>query len=116
MSITLDDSAAADVHTAISGSGTVFGTYQPDARTADPLLVTDLSTRSAFLSSFTGLDPNGTWSLFVADQSPGAISTLQFWSLNISAIPEPSHAVPLGIILGASSSAAGGTLNCSVGL
>ena len=100
MSITLDDSAAADVHTAMNGSGTFFGTYQPDARTEDPLLVTDLSTRSAFLSSFTGLDPNGTWSLFVADQSPGAISTLQFWSLNISAIPEPSHAVPLGIILG----------------
>jgi subtilisin-like proprotein convertase family protein len=97
MTINLSDLAPTDIHTAIPNSGLATGTYQPDARTADPLLVTDASPRSAFLSSFTGLDPNGTWTLFVADQSPGAESLLQSWTLNITAVPEPSAAV-LGIL------------------
>jgi subtilisin-like proprotein convertase family protein len=97
MNIILDDEAAGDVHVSFADTGYVTGTYQPDARTADPLVVLDSSPRAAFLSSFTGLDPNGTWTLFVADQSAGETSTLQSWSLTITAIPEPSVAV-LGLL------------------
>ena len=93
MTILLDDTALSDIHTALPTVGLATGTFQPDARTEDPLLVTDTSPRSAFLSSFTGLDPNGTWTLFVADQSPGATSTLQSWTLTITAVPEPSAAL-----------------------
>jgi subtilisin-like proprotein convertase family protein len=95
MTILLDDTALSDIHTAMPTVGLANGTYQPDARTADPLLVTDLSPRSAFLSNFIGLDPNGTWTLFVADQSPGAESVLQSWTLNITAVPEPTAALLL---------------------
>jgi subtilisin-like proprotein convertase family protein len=100
MTILLDDLAPTDIHTAIANSGLATGTYQPDARTADPLVVTDLSPRSAFLSSFIGLNPNGAWTLFVVDQGPGAVSTLQSWTLNITAVPEPS-AVVFGLVSGA---------------
>jgi subtilisin-like proprotein convertase family protein len=93
MFITLVDDATQDVHTDLAAVGMATGTFQPDARTEDPLLVTDTSFRSAFLSSFTGLDPNGTWALFFADQSPGAVSTLDSWTLAITAIPEPSQAL-----------------------
>ena len=47
------------------------------------------------LSNFTGLNPNGTWTLFVADQSAGAQSTLQSWSMTITGVPEPSCALLL---------------------
>jgi uncharacterized protein (TIGR03382 family) len=97
MNITLDDDATGDAHVSFANTGYITGTYQPDARTADPLGVLDSSPRAAFLSSFNGLDPNGTWTLFVADQSAGATSTLQSWSLAITAIPEPGTAV-LGLL------------------
>ena len=41
------------------------------------------------LSSFNGVDPNGTWTLFFADQAGGNTSTLNGWSLDITAVPEP---------------------------
>ena len=87
--VVLSDSAAFDVHTSIPGSGTVTGTYQPDARNTDPATATDGDVRTAFLDSFTGLDPNGQWTLFIADVSPGATGMLQSWSLEIQGIPEP---------------------------
>lgn len=94
MDITFDDLAAADIHTAIPmGGGTVGGIYQPDGRASDPLSVLNTDPRTAMLASFNGLDPNGTWTLFVADQSPGETSTLQSWSLTITTVPEPSAAL-----------------------
>jgi subtilisin-like proprotein convertase family protein len=47
------------------------------------------------LSSFNGTDPNGTWTLFFADLSGGNTSTLNGWSLDITAVPEPVN-VALG--------------------
>ena len=47
------------------------------------------SARTVFLSSFNGLDPNGTWTLFIADASGGGQSTLQKWSVSIEGVPEP---------------------------
>lgn len=41
------------------------------------------------LSSFNGTDPNGTWTLFFADLSGGNTSTLNGWSLDVTAVPEP---------------------------
>ena len=94
MSVVFDDAAAVDIHTGIPLSGgSVSGSWQPDARTADPLLVLDSSPRSAYLSGFNGLNPNGSWTLFVADQSSGFTSTLQSWSLTITAVPEPTSAL-----------------------
>ncbi len=91
MTIQLADSAASDVHIGLASSGTnAMGLFQPDGRETDPSLVLDTDARTAMLASFAGLDPNGTWSLFVADQGPGAESTLESWSLTVTAIPEPA--------------------------
>jgi subtilisin-like proprotein convertase family protein len=102
MAITFDDRAASDVHTAIPTSGgAVTGIYQPDGRITDPYFALDTDPRPAMLSNFIGLDPNGTWTLFVADQSAGQTSTLQSWSMTITGVPEPSAALlgGLGVLL-----------------
>lgn len=94
MTVVLDDLAAADIHTAIPmGGGPVAGTYQPDGRTTDPLAVSAGDPRPATFASFTGLDANGTWTLFVADQSAGNTATLDSWTLAITGVPEPSAAL-----------------------
>ena len=93
MNITLDDEALNEAHVSFANVGVVTSNYQPDARETDPLFTLDTDPRTALLDSFDGLDPNGTWTLFVADQSAGETSTLQSWSLTITAIPEPSAAL-----------------------
>jgi len=40
-------------------------------------------------SSFDGLNPNNTWTLFLVDSNNGPESTLLSWSLAITAVPEP---------------------------
>lgn len=90
LSATFDDSAPADIHTGIPDSGSVTGTYQPDGRSIDPDNALDTTPRTAFLSSFNNLDPNGEWSLYVADVATGDTMTLASWSLNITPVPEPS--------------------------
>ena len=93
MDITFDDGAFSDIHTAIPMSGgSVNGIYQPDGRSTDPLVVLNTDARPAMLSNFIGIDPNGLWTLFVADQSAGETSTLQSWSMSITAVPEPGVA------------------------
>jgi subtilisin-like proprotein convertase family protein len=83
-----DTAPNGDIHTyqnvANPNGGALTGTWQPDGRTADPGVVTDTSARTAFLSSFDGLDPNGAWTLFVSDNSPVGIGNLEGWSLTIS--------------------------------
>lgn len=44
---------------------------------------------SGFQSAFNTQDPNQTWTLFFADTVNGDQSTLNGWSLNITAVPEP---------------------------
>lgn len=99
MNITFDDAAGTDLHTAIPLSGgPVEGAFQPSGRNIDPLLVLDSDPRTALLDSFLGLDPSGTWNLFVADQSAGDTSTLESWTLTITGVPEPSaYAALLGL-------------------
>lgn len=84
MNITFLDSATTDIHTGIPGSGIVTGTWQPDARTADPSVVTDLSSRTAFLSSFNESSVQGNWTLFIADNAASDTSILNGWGLTIT--------------------------------
>lgn len=83
--VTFDDAAATDIHLASAGIGNpLAGTYQPDGRNVSPSSALDTSARSAFLGSFTGLDANGGWTLFVADVSPVGLGTLADWSLTVN--------------------------------
>lgn len=104
--VTLSDSASADIHVYGSGSyltnewGQVLGTWQPDARNVSPYTVVTSDPRSAYLNSFVGLDPNGEWTLFIADCSSGETAMLRTWSLNILTVPEPGSIalVALGML------------------
>jgi hypothetical protein len=52
----------------------------------------------ADLSLFNGTDPNGTWQLFVIDDSsPDSGTIASGWSLDIVTVPEPSAASLLGL-------------------
>ncbi len=78
-----------------------MGTWQPDGREVDPGLVVDTDPRSAFLSTFTGLNANGTWTLFLADLESGGTSALDSWGLEITGVPEPQQyglTIGLGLI------------------
>ena len=83
------DSSAFDIHPGLPANGLLTGTWQPDARTADPELVTHSSPRRAFPGSFAELAPSGRWTLFPADLSPGGTSILTTWSLHLTTVSEP---------------------------
>lgn len=111
MTVNLTDAAEFDIHTALPLTGdNVTGVYQPDGRQTDPLTVADTDDRTALLSVFDGLDPNGTWTLFVADQGAGSESDLVSWSLTIQGVPEASTSLLLmltsAILIGRRSRAA----------
>lgn len=97
--IVLSDAAANDVHYyqsdgySLNGSQQLTGTWAPDGRNIDPQSAPSLfasTSPTAMLGSFLGKDPNGLWTLFVADLSNGAQSQLVSWSLDIITVPEPS--------------------------
>ena len=103
-SFSLDDQASHDVHRyrtfgyVLNGGGQLTGTWQPDGRALDPLSagsMFDTAPRSNPFSVFSGVDPNGLWTLFVADVSPVGESTLVSWGLVVE-VPEPGSA---GLIL-----------------
>jgi subtilisin-like proprotein convertase family protein len=104
MNLSLSDSYLTDVHTAANNPLT--GNFAPDGRFVNPFNAVDIDARSAFLSSFNNLDPNGTWTLFFADVAPLAVSTIQSWTVNVGVatpVPEPGVAALLGlpILIGA---------------
>jgi subtilisin-like proprotein convertase family protein len=106
-SITLDDAASSDIHNyGGNGGAALTGTWQPDARNVNPATALNTDPRTAFLSAFNGLDPNGSWTLFVADMVGGDQSTLVSWELDITAVPEPTT-VALGIFGGLLAAGAG---------
>jgi subtilisin-like proprotein convertase family protein len=95
---TFDDQGGQDAHLyrtfpyTLNGSGQLTGTWQADGRAIDPLSagsVFDSALRSNLLNVFNGADPNGTWSLYVADVSSGGEGTLVNWGLDITTVPEP---------------------------
>ncbi|MBI5387106.1 MAG: HYR domain-containing protein [Verrucomicrobia bacterium] len=97
--VTLDDQALnGDIHlyrVRLFGDpnqqigGPLTNYWQPDGRLADPASVTETNARTALLSAFNGLDPNGEWTLFVADSAPGDVSTLVSWGLEFCGVTAP---------------------------
>ena len=64
----------------------------------DPRLVTDEAARTAMLSSFNGLDPNGPWTLFIADNSALGTGTLAGWGLTMTADGVPETSATFGLL------------------
>ena len=71
------------------GEGRLTGTWGVDGRSVDPDSVLATSPRTDMLASFVGLDPNGAWTLFVADLNQNGVARLDSWGLDITPIPEP---------------------------
>jgi hypothetical protein len=80
MNVTLADSGTAfgvtqgNIHS--GGGGALAGLYNPD-------------NTSGSLMSFLGVDPDGTWTLFIADTSSGGLTTVQSWGLQIDIVAVP---------------------------
>ena len=103
LNVHFDDSAAnGDIHAyqSVPSYSTLISNgsaWSPDGRNVNPLLVLGTDSRTSLLNSFNGLDPNGTWTLFVADLSSGEQATVLSWGLDITAVPEPATC---GLIFG----------------
>jgi|GEM_PF-657068 len=69
----------------LSGAGTGGSIHD----VANPVSGVSYTPDGGSLTSFNGSNPNGTWTLFFADESAGNTSTLNGWSLDIMAVPEP---------------------------
>jgi subtilisin-like proprotein convertase family protein len=78
-SITLDQGDNTSIHDVLDPQAG-DKVYRPDSGTQN----------SGGLNVFNGLNPNGTWTLFLADLSGGETSTLVSWGLDIEAVPEPT--------------------------
>lgn len=82
-----------DLTYSLNGDGQLTGIWQPDGRTIDPGSSPadfDLAASTALLDLFDGANPNGTWTLFLADLSNTSQSELVGWNLQIITVPEPS--------------------------
>jgi subtilisin-like proprotein convertase family protein len=96
--ITFDDNAGnGNIHyyenTVNPGGGQLTGVWMPDGENVDPT-GDEVGTSAgmadpAMLASFNGLNPNGTWTLYVADLSSGNTSTVVSWGMTIVTTPEP---------------------------
>jgi len=99
---TLTGSATADIHNyqtlspTYNGNGQLTGTWGADGRDVDPGLAYNSTDRTATLAGLNGLDPNGARTIYFRDASPSGISTLNGWSVDVTAVPEPVN-VALGV-------------------
>ena len=99
LNVTFDDSAPnGDIHSyrvALFSDpnaplpGALTNAWAPDGRDTDPALVLDTDPRPATLSAFNGLNPNGRWTLFIADVDAAYASTLVSWGLQIHGTNAP---------------------------
>ena len=96
--VTLTSRAAPDIHNSqnlspsYNGAGQLTGNSGADGRDVRPDLSFDSTPRTAGLNSFNGLDPNGAWVIYFYDASLGGVSTLNGWSVEVQAVPEPVNA------------------------
>jgi len=73
---------------------TTSGTYRPtNYNLGDALPAPIPQDPSGLLSTFNGTNPNGTWSLYVLDDSPGDVGVLHGWSLSIDSDYSPPQVV-----------------------
>jgi hypothetical protein len=104
-----DTGANGDIHLyqQVSGYGSLIAngssTWTPDGRNINPSsssrvdFDTAASSRLGLDTTFGGMNPNGTWTLFFADVSAGGgQAVVNGWSLDITAVPEPVN-VALGL-------------------
>lgn len=61
-----------------------------NGRKVDPDLVETGSPRTTSLTDFLGSDPNGIWTLFLADMASGGALELRSWSIQFQPVPEPA--------------------------
>jgi subtilisin-like proprotein convertase family protein len=105
-----DDAVNGDVHVyrlTLNGnestplSGPLTGTWAPDARATGADVVLTSDPRTAPLSAFNGLNPNGSWTLTLNDWAGPDLetSTLTNWKLEVTPVPEPAA---YGIVAGLS--------------
>jgi hypothetical protein len=67
------------------------GEWSPDGRETDPSLTLETDSRTAGLGAFQSINPNGRWTLFVADLVPGGEAGLVSWGIEYTPVPEPAH-------------------------
>jgi len=109
MDVTFADDATVDIHlyqpSATTGGDLVgnylTGIWQADARNTDPFSTVTSDLRSAFLNLLGTMDPNGQWTLFVADVERGGTGMLQSWSVKLTPTPEPNSVSLILVGLGA---------------
>lgn len=96
LNVRFSDSAAnGNIHTYRQVTTPAFqsqlgGTWAPDGRSVSPYAINGSEIPTAKLSSFDQIDPNGDWTLFVADVNGGDLHTLVSWGLDMSVAPEPA--------------------------
>ncbi len=89
ISLTFTDSAAdpiTDLGTLSGGSYRPINYEGPDAFGAPA----PSGPYGTTLSAFASTDPNGTWRLFISDDTRADSGSLQSWTLGFTAIPEPA--------------------------
>ncbi len=105
--VTLSGNALGDIHQyqslspTFNGGGQLTGVWAADGRNLDPASAGsafDTAPRNFTLSNYNGLNPNGAWTLFLADRAFGEISTLNSYSVAVTAVPEPAET---GLVMGA---------------
>lgn len=105
LEVTLADDATTDIHLYATSGGLVgsylTGTFQPDGRTSDPNTVLGSDSRTAMLNNLGTMDPNGSWTLFVADMERGGTAILAKWGITLTPVPEPNTISLLYMGLGA---------------
>lgn len=81
----------AGMNVTLAASGTSIHQYGGNNTfSASPTGTWMTDNTSGGLASFLSTNPNGTWSLFIADLSGGGVATVQSWGLqmDIVAVPE----------------------------
>lgn len=95
--LTFDDAAASPVPPA---DPLLSGSYQPAAYNSSPNFPAPAlaGPYAAALSTFSGADPNGAWSLYVVDHSAGDAGHIDNgWSLAITTVTPINHVADLAL-------------------
>jgi len=99
--VTLSDAAASSIQYyqsapggyTLNGIGQLTGSWRPDGVNIDPQSSPSLfgsTGATALLSSFDGTNPNGTWTLFLADLAAGNQSQEGPVTVTVVTVPEPA--------------------------